>query len=253
MHKAPDLGWDEQGAAQLGALVSVTRSLHARGWTPATSSNFSVREGDGFVVSASGLDKGRLTEADFLRVDAAGRPVPGEARRPSAETGLHTVVYAARPEVGCVLHTHSVGSTVLSLVARERGALRLAGFELLKALEGTTTHEAALEVPVFDNTQEIPALAAEVALWLADEAAEGRRPWGFLIAGHGLYVWGTTPEQALRHAEAFEFLFECVRELRRLGVHERIAEETARRTSDAAGLSEGLGASARSANGEVGW
>ena len=32
---------------------------------------------------------------------------------------------------------------------------------------------------------------------------------GYLIAGHGLYTWGRTVDDALRHVEAFEFLFEC--------------------------------------------
>ena len=39
---------------------------------------------------------------------------------------------------------------------------------------------------------------------------------GYLIAGHGLYTWGRSVEEACRHVEAFEFLLACEIELRRL-------------------------------------
>ena len=39
---------------------------------------------------------------------------------------------------------------------------------------------------------------------------------GYLIAGHGFYTWGYSVEDAIRHIEAFEFLFECEMLLRRL-------------------------------------
>jgi methylthioribulose-1-phosphate dehydratase len=69
----------------------------------------------------------------------------------------------------------------------------------------------AIDVPVLSNTQDMPALAAEV------EALLDRQPlWGYLIDGHGLYAWGRTMAEARRHLEAFEFLFACELDLRRL-------------------------------------
>lgn len=44
--------------------------------------------------------------------------------------------------------------------------------------------------------------------------------YGFLLAGHGLYVWGTTLSDAKRHLEVFEYLLQCEREVRR---HDYIA------------------------------
>ena len=43
--------------------------------------------------------------------------------------------------------------------------------------------------------------------------------WGYLIDGHGLYAWGRNMAEARRHLEAFEFLFHCELELRKLGCH----------------------------------
>jgi methylthioribulose-1-phosphate dehydratase len=56
------------------------------------------------------------------------------------------------------------------------------------------------------NTQDMGALSDEVRKVLG--ARDG--VLGFLIAGHGLYAWGNTMDEALRHVEIFEFLLECV-------------------------------------------
>ena len=194
------------------SLISNVRELAQLGWTPATSSNFSLRLDDAHAaITVSGRDKGRLVEDDIMVVDLEGRAV-GRQLRPSAETLLHTRLYRRFPEVGCVLHTHSRVQTVASRLYAPQGHVRLEGYELLKAFEGNSTHETAIEVPVFANTQDMTVLAAQV------DALLDRQPlWGYLIDGHGLYAWGRTMGEARRHLEAFEFLLGCELELRRLG------------------------------------
>lgn len=194
-------------------LIDITRGLSARGWTPATSSNFSMRlDAQHAIVTVSGRDKGRLTENDFMAVDMKGHGVATE-QRPSAETLLHTQVYRRRPEVGCVLHTHSQTQTVASLLHRADGRLHLADYELLKALAGNLTHETALDLPVLANSQDMDELAQPVERLLDGDC------WGYLIAGHGLYTWGRDGDEALRHLEALEFMIGCELELRRLRGH----------------------------------
>lgn len=198
----------QQRAAE---LVEVGRILYARGLVPATSGNLSARLGDGRIaITVSGRHKGRLCEDDIMLVDAAGTSLDG--RRPSAETLLHVQVYRRLPDAGVVLHPHSVNATVLSrLCARE--PLRLQDYELLKAFPGVNTHAGRLEVPVFANDQDISRLAGEVDAWMDAHGAG----FGYLIEGHGFYTWGRDVDAALRHVEAFEFLFEC--EMRMRGVH----------------------------------
>src|SRR5438552_16396441 len=75
-------------------IADAGRVLSARGWTPATSSNFSVRVDAGHAaITVSGRDKGRLDADDVMLVDLHGRAV-GSVHRPSAETLLHTRLYA---------------------------------------------------------------------------------------------------------------------------------------------------------------
>jgi len=198
-------------AARADEIVANTRELSALGWTPATSSNFSMRMDERHAaITVSGRDKGRLTAADIMVVDFQGRPVATE-HRPSAETLLHTQLYARYPDIGCVLHTHSRTQTVASRLFAPQGHVHLAGYELLKAFHGNHTHEMAIDVPVLSNTQDMPALAEWVETLLDQQPL-----WGYLIDGHGLYAWGRDMAEARRHLEAFEFLFACELDLRRL-------------------------------------
>ncbi|MDR7098906.1 methylthioribulose-1-phosphate dehydratase [Lysobacter niabensis] len=206
------LPYDPDCLARCAAEIIVNvRELSARGWTPATSSNFSRRiDGQHVAITVSGRDKGKLTEADIMVVDLDGRPVATD-QKSSAETLLHTQLYKRFPDIGCVLHTHSHNQTVASRLYAGAGHVHLAGYELLKAFTGNTTHDVEIDVPVFPNTQDMHTLAAQV------DALLDRQPlWGYLIDGHGLYAWGRDMDEARRHLEAFEFLLGCVLDLRRL-------------------------------------
>lgn len=207
---------DSFWSQQVRALIEAGRELHARGWVPATSGNFSARLSEREIaLTVSGWHKGKLDAAGILRADMQGRAVDSD-KRPSAETLLHTQLYRRYPEVGVVLHVHSVNATLISRAVQRSGAhdLVLADYELLKAFPGNATHATSMRVPVFANDQDIPRLAAQVDAWL-----DANDPiYGYLIAGHGLYAWGRDMAETLRHLEAFDFLFDC--ELREQGMRQ---------------------------------
>ena len=188
----------------LDQLVAACRWIGEKGWAPATGGNMSVRENDRFcLLSESGKDKGSLTRDDFIQVEIATSSAPS-GRRSSAETGLHTLIYRLFPDAGAVLHTHTVNATVLSRV--EKGAaLRLEGYEMQKSLSGQTSHLDQVVIPIFDNSQDIPALAQKII------ASSEHAPlqYGFLLRGHGLTCWGRDVAEARRHLEGLEFLFQC--------------------------------------------
>ena len=192
-------------------MIAVGRRLDARGWVPATAGNFSVRLGPGRIsITRSGCHKGFLSADQIMVVDDDGLPEE-QGARPSAETGLHCGIYCLFPQAGAVLHVHSVPCTVLSRLVG--GSLELAGYELLKAFPGLATHDAAVMLPVLDNDQDIPRMQARLdALW----AGQASPPPGYLIRGHGLYVWGQDLPQALLRLEALEFMLACEAEHRRI-------------------------------------
>ncbi|HKJ10265.1 MAG TPA: methylthioribulose 1-phosphate dehydratase [Gammaproteobacteria bacterium] len=206
-------GDNAEGRERAHELIRAGRLLYGRGWVPATSGNFSARLSDGRIaITVSGRHKGELEEADIMVVDPEGRATQADLR-PSAETLLHTGLYKRFPDVGAVLHPHSLHATLISRLFP--AGVELAGYELLKAFSGITTHDTRLVVPVFPNDQDMRRLADQVDAYLDEHEPVS----GYLIAGHGLYVWGTTVSEALRHAEAFDFLFEC--ELRMQGLEKR--------------------------------
>jgi methylthioribulose-1-phosphate dehydratase len=191
------------------AVAAIGRFAWARGWVPATSGNFSCRiDGGSIAITRSGVDKGNLGADQIAALDLAG-PIPSGL---SAETPLHVARYRADSSVGAVVHVHTIAATVLSRLHAPDGGVTFAGFEMAKALHGFTSHETDVTLPVFANAQDIVVLAAEV------EARLGRTPAvpGYLLAGHGLYAWGSTMDAARRHLEGLEFLLACTLEERRL-------------------------------------
>ncbi|MDR6609136.1 methylthioribulose 1-phosphate dehydratase [Pseudomonas synxantha] len=192
-------------------IIDAGRFLYGRGWSPATSSNYSTRlSPTEALLTVSGKHKGQLGMDDVLVTDLSGNSLePG--KKPSAETLLHTQLYSWRPEIGAVLHTHSVNATVLSRLTQQ-DFIEFEDYELQKAFSGVTTHESRVRVPIFDNDQDIARLAAKVQPWL-DAHPDCV---GYLIRGHGLYTWGRRMSDALRQIEAFEFLFECELKMRSL-------------------------------------
>lgn len=204
-----DSDWFELCAER---LIHAGRTLYARGWSPATSSNYSVRLSDNScAITVSGKHKGQLSLRDIMAVDLQGKPLM-EAK-PSAETLLHTQIYCREPEVGAVLHTHSVAATVIGMeLPQDARQLSFHGYELQKAFAGQTTHEAIVTIPVYDNTQDMLALARSVEQRMQEEGTGV----AYLIRGHGMYTWGQDVAECMRHVEALEFLFEC--ELKRWAI-----------------------------------
>jgi methylthioribulose-1-phosphate dehydratase len=189
------------------SLAEAGRFLASQGWAPATSGNYSARlTNESVAITVSGRDKGQLTPDDIMAVDLQGQPLsPG--KRSSAETLLHTSLYQAYPDVGAVLHTHSVNCVSLSrwLLGRGHDSLVLTNYELLKALPGITTHAIEVAVPIVANSQNMVALSETVLARLK----AGSAPVGYIIAGHGLYSWGSTVPQAQMATEALEVLVSC--------------------------------------------
>jgi len=195
-------------AIELAAsLAEAAGGFYHRGWALGTSGNFSAvvsPEPLRLVITASGMDKGRLTTDQFVQVDGDGKVVAGEGR-PSDETKLHLTIVRQRPALA-VLHTHSVWSTVLSNLPVKGGEIEITGYEMLKGLAGVRTHEHRERLPILDNSQDMDELAREL------EELLRRRPdaHGFLLRGHGLYTWGRSVSEARRHIEILEFLLEVV-------------------------------------------
>lgn len=189
-------------------LVEIGRRFDARGWVLGTSGNFSAvveREPLRIAITVSGASKGELTRDDIVEINGDTELVGRSERRPSAEARLHIEIVHVRG-AGAVLHTHSLWSTLVSERHAETHGVAIEGYEMLKGLEGVATHEHREWIPILDNDQDMKRLAGAVRETLVRHPAAH----AFLLRRHGMYTWGQTLPQAVRHVEIVEFLLEAV-------------------------------------------
>ncbi len=187
----------------LSDLLRACNFIAQRNLCPATGGNFSIRENNHMRMSASGKDKSNLSEKDFVLCDFTGKWLSGDGK-PSAEAALHGMIYQLS-EAQCVLHTHSMSVTVLSMLPDAADSISFQGYEMVKTISGFQSHDETLKLAIFDNNQDIPALAELVKQnWQSVHLASG-----LIVRGHGLYSWGNSISDAKRHMEGLEFLVEC--------------------------------------------
>ena len=189
-------------------LTRCIRRIYDRGWCDGTAGNFSVlleHKPARLLITRTSIDKGRVENDDLLIVDDAGQAVAEDAPQPSAEALLHCTLYQ-ETDAQAILHTHSVWGTLLSERYQEERNLTISGYEMIKGISGIQSHREPLFIPILKNSQDMQQLSEALARILR------RRPTtrGVLIAGHGLYTWGTSLEETYRHVEVFEFLFRLV-------------------------------------------
>ena len=186
--------------AAVDSLIRVSTELAARGWLRATSGNLSIRDvkTDTVYITRSGADKQRLSPDDVLTLSARGDILEGTGR-PSFETAIHQAVYRSAG-AGAVFHVHTVYNNLVSRHAVD-GGIAFHDHEMLKAL-GHWDEGARITLPVVPNYADIDRLAEAVS-----KAVRPAVP-AVLLARHGIYAFGETADAALRHLEAFEFLFE---------------------------------------------
>ena len=77
---------------------------------------------------------------------------------------------------------------------------------MLKGLAGVSSHRHREWIPILENDQDMVQLGAAVRDMLARYPAAH----AFLLRRHGMYTWGSTLAEAVRHVEIVEFLLEAV-------------------------------------------
>ena len=169
------------------AVIAAARSLVDLGLTQNTSGNVSLRDGDGFLVTPTGMPAPLLRPADIVAMDFAGN---SRGRRlPSSEWRFHRDIMAARPDVQAVVHAHAPYSTALSCLRRG-----IPAFHYMVAVAGGDSIRCGRYATF--GTQALSS-AAIAAL---------RRRRACLLANHGLIATGATLDKALALAVEVEVL-----------------------------------------------
>lgn len=180
------------------AIVDAVRLLAANGLNQGASGNVSARDGDGFVVTPSGIGATVLEHGQLVRMDMAGQW--SGAWKPSSEWRFHRDIYAARPDAGAVVHCHSPAATALAVLGKA-----IPAFHYMIAIAGGTDVRCAPYATF--GTQELSEAAVA--------ALDGRR--ACLLGHHGMIALGRDLPQALDVAIEVEFLADLYLRLLPLG------------------------------------
>lgn len=184
-------------------LAETIRTYHHKGWSPATSTNYSfMDESSAIWVSRSGVDKSQFSEEDFITVNTNGVPTGEYSKiKPSAETLIHCVLYELFPKTKVILHSHSVFPVLMSSIYEKE--ISFEGYEVQKGFAGEITHDNTIHIPIFDNTQDMNDFAKTLTA-----NTEKIKHHCFIMRNHGTYAWGENLFEAKRHLETLEYLSE---------------------------------------------
>lgn len=94
-------------------IIATCLRLEQLGYVLGTYGNVSARIEDGLLITPSRLDYHLIQPEDIVPVSLTGKVLGGE-RLPSSELQVHLQIYLQRPDVGAVVHTHSLHATALS-------------------------------------------------------------------------------------------------------------------------------------------
>jgi L-fuculose-phosphate aldolase len=161
--------------------------------------NVSVRlDGGGALITPTRLSYDEMTEDDLVRIDSEGRVLAGR-HAPSREWPTHLAIYAVRPDVEAVVHSHSPHATAWSFLG-ERLALPTEELEALGGPIATAEHGPT------GSTE----LASAVAAGIGDRRA-------VLMARHGAVGVGSDLGAALAACSLVEHQAQIQLLLRRAG------------------------------------
>ncbi|HZG50413.1 MAG TPA: class II aldolase/adducin family protein [Thermoleophilaceae bacterium] len=167
-------------------IVAAAHEMLRLGLVAGSSGNVSAREGDSIVITPTGLPYRDLTEDDLVTLSADGELLEGR-REPSSERRVHLAVYAARPDAGALVHTHSVHATAWSFLGEPLDT----GTEELALAAGGAVRTARFAETATD----------EIARACVDALGESG---AVLMARHGVLALGGSPARALDAATVVE-------------------------------------------------
>jgi L-fuculose-phosphate aldolase len=168
-------------------IISFGRLLYDKNLIAGRDGNISVSLGEGKVlITASGVHKGLMEQADLVEIDLDGKMVSG-TRKPSSEAMLHVETYKKLPGCRAIIHAHapwstaaSLGNDSIDLTMLAEGRLLFGRVEVLQAME--------------PGSRELARLSSEAA----------KRAQIHILKAHGVVAWGKDLMDAFCLIEALE-------------------------------------------------
>ncbi len=169
-------------------VVDAGLKMHRKGLTHGTSGNISCRvpQKEKMLITPSSIPYEEIHEKDIMLVNFAGE-AEETGRNPSSETPFHLMIYKNRPDIGGIVHSHSVYALA---VASSRKTVPVFLDEMFSEIGGDL-EVAEYALPGSDD------LASNIVKKLGDKNA-------VLLANHGPVCCGKNLEEAFWVAETVE-------------------------------------------------
>lgn len=188
-------------------LIETAKVFYNKNWLLGTSGNLShilTHKPLRFIISATGTDKGNLSQKSFVEVKLASNEKILETDttdlKPSGEAILHAAVYQ-KINASCVIHVHSPISICIAKFFLQQGEYSFNGFEIQKGL-GFSDKLQSCRVPIFTSVMDLKSLSQKISSKIQSNQV------AFLIEKHGLFAWGESVTAAKRHVELLHHMFE---------------------------------------------
>lgn len=189
------MGLEELKTSVLEANLATVRS----GLVTATFGNASGidRESGTLAIKPSGVPYDRMTSEQIVAVSLEGA-VLDNVYKPSSDLDTHLVLYRAFPEIGAVIHTHSTYATIFAQALTPIPCFGTTHADYFRGEVPVTRHLSEEEI----RDRYVAATGDAIV-----ECIGHRDPLevpAALVASHGPFVWGRTPEEAALNALILE-------------------------------------------------
>ncbi len=179
--------------------------LYKLGIAPFTWGNASEcdRENRVFAIKPSGVEYEELTPDMMVIVDFDGNKVEGDYN-PSSDTATHAVLYKNFPEIGGVVHSHSINAVAFAQAGMPVPAL------------GTTHADfcfgevpCARELTCEEVNGEYEKSTGEVIVsHFKENSIDENAVPAVLVRSHGPFTWGKSAKDAAKNAGTLEIVAE---------------------------------------------
>jgi L-ribulose-5-phosphate 4-epimerase len=182
--------------------------IPARNLAIYTFGNVSAYDSDEkiFAIKPSGLPYEELKVSDILIVDLEGKTIEGDLN-PSSDTMTHAVLYKNIEGLGGIVHTHSTYATGWAQACR---AIPIYGTTHADHIAGNIPVTEVMSDEMIQGNYE-EQTGFQILNALRDQRLSPIEVNMILVARHGPFTWGATPEKAVYSAAVLEELAKIAR------------------------------------------
>lgn len=193
-------------------VTKLAKAFYKKGWVSGTGGGISIKNKDFIYMAPSGVAKESMKPEDIFILDKNGKVHRNPENQKLKVSECHPLfMQAYAVGAGAVIHSHSIHAMLVTFLFKEN--FQIQNLEMAKGISNHRVFEAC-QVPIIANTEK----EAQLEKSLAKAVAANPKAFAVLVRGHGVYIWGKDWQEAKKHAECYDYLFEAAYKLKVAGL-----------------------------------